>query len=253
MLLVVLGGCGDEPSGPSPAANQADIERFEVNRQPAVVITPAASTRKVVVYSHGAGETVENIFRDQAKAQIFKTLLQAGYALAANDAHGDNWGNTASERDYLALIDALRRRGLRDVYVLALSMGGFNGLQLLGRVPVKAWAGIFPACDLDSVYDRGLYPRDIRAAHGLDDAEPATAATRGRSPVAVNPPPGLPMRFWASPGDRIIPKRPNTDACAALARRRGARVEVTTTQGDHGDPTNFDATGILRLFESAEP
>ena len=75
MLLVVLGGCGDEPSGPSPAANQADIERFEVNRQPAVVITPAASTRKVVVYSHGAGETVENIFRDQAKAQIFKTLL----------------------------------------------------------------------------------------------------------------------------------------------------------------------------------
>lgn len=253
VLLVVLGGCGGEPSGPPPGGSQIGLERFEVNRQPAVLITPAASTRKVVVYVHGAGETVENIFRDQAKEQIFKTLLQAGYALAASDAHGDSWGNTASERDYLALISALRKRGLRDVYVLALSMGGFNGLQLLGHVPIKAWAGIFPACDLDSVYDLGLYARDIRTAHGLDAGEPAEVATRGRSPVAVNPPPGLPMRFWASPGDRVIPKRRNTDACAALARRRGARVEVTTTQGDHGDPSNFDAAGILRLFDSAQP
>ncbi|MDP8907951.1 MAG: lysophospholipase, partial [Chloroflexota bacterium] len=181
VLLVVLGGCGGEPSGPSPGGSQVGLERFEVNRQPAVLITPAASTRKVVVYVHGAGETVENIFRDQAKEQIFKTLLQAGYALAANDAHGDSWGNTASERDYLALINALRKRGLRDVYVLALSMGGFNGLQLLGRVPIKAWAGIFPACDLDSVYDLGLYARDIRTAHGLDERG---AQPRRREPAA---------------------------------------------------------------------
>lgn len=130
-------------------------------------------------------------------------------------------------------------------------MGGFDGLALLGRAPVKAWAGIFPACDLRSVYDLGLYPRQIRAAYDRTGHRLGDAIAR-RSPVDFDPPDGLPMRFWASPDDRVIPKRENADACAALARRRGARVEVTTTTGDHGDPSNYDADGVLRLFESAE-
>lgn len=252
-LLAVLAGCGggtDEPR-PQDGAATADIERFEVNGQAAVLIAPVARTEKVVVYTHGAGETVENIFRDPAKEEIFRALLNAGYALATTDARGDNWGNPASERDYRSLVGRLRERGLRSIYVLALSMGGFNGLQLLDHVPVRAWAGIFPACDLGSVYDLGLYPEQIRAAYGLRRGEPAAAATRGRSPIPVTPRPGLPMRFWASPGDRVIPKRANTDACATLARRRGARVEVTTTRGDHGDPSNYDAGAIVRLYEAA--
>jgi len=134
--------------------------------------------------------------------------------------------------------------------VLALSMGGFDGLALLGRVPVKAWAGIFPACDLRSVYDLGLYPGQIRVAYDRTGRRLGDAIAR-RSPIAFDPPDGLPMRFWASPDDRVIPKRENTDACAALARDDGAKVQVTTTEGDHGDPSNYDAAGVLRLFESA--
>lgn len=252
LALVVLAGCGGA-SKPRPPADrlQGAIERFTVNEQPTVLITPEPRTARVVVYAHGSGENVENIFRDPAKQEIFRTLLQAGYALAASDAHGDNWGSPASERDTLDLVAALRRRGLRAVYVLALSMGGFNGLQLLDAVPIKAWAGIFPACDLASVYAVGLYPGQIRSAYGVRRGGSVRVALRGRSPVAVDPPPGLPMRFWASPDDRVIPKRANTDACAALARRAGADVEVTTTSGDHGDASNYDAAGIVRLFESA--
>lgn len=216
-----------------------------------MLITPQHATTKVVIYMHGSGENAESIFRDPAKQEIFRTLLRAGYALAADDAHGDNWGNPASERDALNLVAAVLRRGFRDVYVIALSMGGFNGFQLLGAVPIKAWAGIFPACDLASVYAVGLYPGQIRSAYGVRSGGSARAALRDRSPVAVDPPPGLPMRFWASPDDRVIPKRANTDACAALARRAGADVEVTATRGDHGDASNYDAAGILRLFDSA--
>ena len=219
--------------------------------QPAVLIAPTEQTQKVVVYTHGSGERVENIFRDPKKEPVFNTLLNAGYAVATTDAHGDNWGNAASERDQLALVRELRERGLRDVYVLALSMGGFNGLALLDDVPVKAWAGIFPACDLRSVYDLGLYPGQIRTAYDRTGPRLGDAMAR-RSPVGFDPPDGLPMRFWASPGDRVIPKRENTDRCAALADERGARVEVTTTTGDHGDPSNYDAAGVLRLFESAD-
>lgn len=236
---------------PSPGRADAKIERLTVRGQPAVLIAPTEKTQKVVVYTHGSGERVENIFRDPKKEPVFNALLGAGYAIATTDAHGDNWGNAASERDQLALVRELRERGLGDVYVLALSMGGFNGLALLDDVPVKAWAGIFPACDLRSVYDLGLYAGQIRAAYDRTGARLADAMAR-RSPVDFDPADGLPMRFWASPGDRVIPKAENTDRCAALARERGARVEVTTTTGDHGDPSNYDAGAVLRLFESAD-
>ena len=93
---------------------------------------------------HGAGERIDNAFRDPAKQEIFRTLLDGGYALAMTDAHGDNWGNPASVQDQLALVAALRERGLRDVYVLALSMGGLNGLQLLGRRPGQGVGGHLP-------------------------------------------------------------------------------------------------------------
>jgi pimeloyl-ACP methyl ester carboxylesterase len=246
-LLLAVAGCG---SAPEDHSKDERIESFDVRRQPAVVQKPGPPTHKVVVYVHGAGERITNAFRDPAKHDIFRALLDGGYALAMTDARGDNWGSPASVQDQLALVAALRERGLRDVYVLALSMGGLDGLQLLGRVPVKAWAGIFPACDLGSVWDVGLYRSQIRAAYGLAATASPRAALRGRSPVSIDPPDGLPMRFWASPEDRVIPARPNTEACAAIARRRGARVEVTTTRGDHGDASNYDAAGVLRLFDS---
>lgn len=247
LALLLAAGCGGAPKPQPPQHLQGAIERFTVDGQPAVLLTPEPRTPKVVVYTHGSGETVETIFRDPAKRQIFRTLLSNGYALAATDAHGDNWGSPASERDQLGLVSELRRRGFTDLYVIALSMGGFNGLQLLDEVPVKAWAGIFPACDLASVISVGIYPGQIRAAY---DTSARDAALR-RSPIAVDPPAGLPMRFWASPEDRVIPKARNTDVCAELARRHGANVEVTTTSGDHGDPSNYDAEGILKLFDSA--
>ena len=255
VLLVAGAGCGgeqqDAPAPTPPDDVQADIARFQVRGQAAALITPRQRTSKVVVYMHGAGERIDTAFRDVAKDGTFKMLLDAGYALAATDAHGDNWGNPASVQDQLALVAELRTRDLPDVYVLALSMGGLDGFQVLGRVAVKAWAGIFPACHLASVWDVGLYRGQIRAAYGLSARASPRGALRGRSPVSIDPPAGLPMRFWASPDDRVIPTRPNTAACAAIARRRGARVEVTTTRGDHGHISNYDPAGVLKLFESA--
>jgi dipeptidyl aminopeptidase/acylaminoacyl peptidase len=248
-LMLGVAGCGDKPAADHSQDDR--IERFDAGRQPAVLLSAGPAARKVVVYMHGAGETIQNAFRDPAKEKLFRTLVEAGYALAMTDAHGANWGSPASVRDQLALVEALRSRGLVDVYVLALSMGGLDGLQVLDRVAVKAWAGIFPACDLASVWDVGIYRGQIRAAYRLSARASPRAVLRERSPVTIDPADGLPMRFWASPGDRVIPKRENTDACAALARRRGATVEVTTTRGDHGDPSNYDPAGVLRLFDGA--
>jgi len=218
-----------------------------VGGQKVVVVGPESPTRKVVIYVHGAGETAATSFGNQQMAPIFRELLNAGYAVAADDAHGDRWGDPTSYFDYDRLVAELERRGLSEVYVIARSMGAFNGLQLLKTVRVKAWAGIVPACNLRSIYDLGRFAPSIRAVYGPKLAE----ALRAGSPVQIDYRRGLPMRFWASPDDTVVPKALNTDLCAREARARGANVTVTTTGGDHGDNSNYDPEGILRLFGSA--
>lgn len=216
-----------------------------VRGQKVVLVGPQTATRKVVIYAHGSGETAADAFGSPQLSPIFRVLLQAGYAVAANDAHGDSWGNSTSYGDYAAMVSVLEDLGLTDFYVLARSMGAFNGLQLLTDVPVKAWAGIVPACNLASVYER--FGDAIRRAHGAKLAE----ALRLGSPIKAEYGRGLPMRFWASPGDRVVPKAQNTDLCARDARARGAKVTVTTTGGDHADNSNYDPAGVLKLFDSA--
>ena len=218
-----------------------------VSGQKVVVVGPKSPTRKVAIYVHGAGETAAKSFGNQQMAPIFSTLLAHGYAVAADDAHGDQWGNPTSYGDYAHLVETLNKRGLSEIYVIARSMGGFNGLQLLQTVHVKAWAGIVPACNLRSIYDLERFAPSIRAAYGPKLAD----ALRAGSPVHIDYRRGLPMRFWASPDDTVVPKELNTDVCAREARDRGARVTVTTTGGDHGDPSDYDPAAVLRLFDSA--
>lgn len=218
-----------------------------IQGQAAVLVGPKTATRKVVIYTHGAGETAATAFGNQQMATIFRTLLEAGYAVAADDAHGDRWGDPTSYGDYARLVEKLQDLGLTDIYVIARSMGAFNGLQLLQTVRVKAWAGIVPACNLKSIYDLGRFAPSIRAAYGPKLGE----ALRAGSPVRIDYRRGLPMRFWSSPGDSVVPKALNTDLCARDARKRGAKVTVTTTGGDHGDNSNYDPAGVLELFESA--
>lgn len=218
-----------------------------IGGQAVVIVGPKTATRKVVVYTHGSGETAASSFGNQQMAPVFRVLQENGYAVAADDAHGDRWGDPTSYGDYARLVEKLQDLGLTEIYVIARSMGAFNGLQLLQTVRVKAWAGIVAACNLRSIYDLGRFAASIRKAYGSKLA----GALRAGSPVRIDYRNGLPMRFWASPADTVVPKKRNTDVCARDARDHGANVTVTTTGGDHGDNSNYDPAGILLLFDSA--
>lgn len=245
VAVAVVASRRDDP--PLETKGAASFERFAVRGQPIVLARPRTITRKIVIYVHGATETAENAYHRAGNTTLLSALLRGGFAVVTDHAHGDNWGNPASDSDYAALVPVLRRRGLTDVYVVAASMGGLNALQLLSHVRVKAWAGIFPVCDLSSVYARGRFTAAIRAAY----ADHASAALRSLSPVRPDWQRGLAMRFWASPADTYVPKAANTDVCADAARAHGAHVTVTTTTGEHGDLSNFDAAGVLHLFDGA--
>jgi hypothetical protein len=124
-------------------------------------------------------------------------------------------------------------------------MGGLDGLRRIDRVPIVAWAGIFPLTDLASI---------------IPTSRPGIEATLGSrfpfywrtlSPEHVVFPKGLPMIFWSSYGDKVVPRIYNTDVTARDARCDGARVTVVTTIGNHGDPSNFQPARLVQFFEHA--
>jgi pimeloyl-ACP methyl ester carboxylesterase len=224
--------------------------------QPDVLITAPHPTNKIVVYVHGAGETAATSLTDPEKKPTFKLLLAHGYSIVASNAHGlENWGDPASVQDYLNLIKWLRHRGLTRLYVIAQSMGGMDGTELLNHVRPVAWAGIYPACNLHSIYVRpgemvkgigtiGPFAGAIDSAYGTH----VKAALRAESPVQFHGVRGMPMIFWSSPHDEVVPKVSNTDVCAAEARHEGAKVTVVSTTGNHGDKSNFDPARLLSVF-----
>jgi len=208
-----------------------------------VIARPKQPTDRVVIYVHGAGEDAASTLTVTARAATITALVDAGYAVAGSDAHGNNWGAPASVKDYLALARRLGAEGLTRVYVLAQSMGGLAGLKLLAAIRPVAWAGIFPVCNLRSLYG-GQYVHEIRAAYGPG----LIAALTADSPIVPVGVRGLRMIFWASPADKVVSKVENTDRCAASARAGGARVQVVTTRGDHGDPSNYQPARLVAFF-----
>jgi hypothetical protein len=252
-LVVVL---VSRPGGrrPRPVAPGREVKLR--TRGQALLVGADHPTNRVVIYVHGAGETASTALSDPLKAGIYRALLTHGFSIATDTAEGENWGNIFSIRDYLALARTLRRRGLTRVYILAQSMGGLDAIGLLPYLHPVAWAGIYPACNLRSMYNRPtavingattplIFPQEIREAYGAD----LTHALDSESPLTVpSDVRGIRMMFWASPQDTVVPMSENTDLCAAQARRRGARVTVVTTTGNHGDPSNFQPAQLLSAF-----
>jgi pimeloyl-ACP methyl ester carboxylesterase len=218
------------------------VEHLRIAGQRATLEVPARRTDRVVLYVHGAGETIDTVAADAHKAPIRARLLRDGYAFAATDAHGDNWGSLASIRDYLALVRHLRSQGFTRVYVLAQSMGGLDALQLIDRLHPVAWAALEPVCNLPGVMGDAVIASEVRSTYG-------TALPARLSPVRPSGVRGLRMLFVASPQDVRVPMAANTNVCARYARSRGARVRVVSVHGNHGDFSHFAPNRVVSFFE----
>jgi hypothetical protein len=262
-LSLLLAGCeagGTAASDPAPEASLQSagtpaaapgISEFLVGGQRAVLWTPRHSNGRLVTYVHGYGGTARSIVDGPSEylTRLVSGLVAAGYTVVSSDAHGDAWGSEDSVADYRRLIaDARDRTGTTAVYVLTESMGGLAGAELVSEDPpegLRAYAGIFPVCDLVSVYPR--YQQQIEAVY----RERTTEAVVDRSPVPLRT--DVPVLMWASPTDTVVPKSVNADTCAAEAQAAGSRARVVSTVGDHGDASNYDLAALLVFFESAAP
>ncbi|HEU4974124.1 MAG TPA: hypothetical protein VFT50_03480 [Baekduia sp.] len=243
-LGLLLPGASTAAASPI-TRHAASVVEEQIGGQRAVVATPRTPTDKVVVVAHGAGRDAVTMMADIPT--IAGALLAHGYTVVTSDAHGNNWGSPAGRRDYAAVAQEMRRRGLDRVYVLARSMGGLATLAAMRQIHPLAWAGIYPACNLRSL---SRFREGISRAYGV----PWRRLERARrlSPIRPQGVAGMPMIFWASSHDTVVRKAANTDRCAAAARRAGAHVTVVTTRGDHGDPSNVDPPRLTAFFDAAD-
>jgi pimeloyl-ACP methyl ester carboxylesterase len=201
--------------------------------------------RALVVYHHGAGELAESLLRDPLKSEIVRAILSQGWMLASADAHGDNWGNAASTKDYAELSDAIAaHRRVSSTLVLSQSMGGLSGLEYVATHPnVKGWAGIYPACSIEAMRASPQWTAEVESAHSNDDAA-------SLDPISVEPGrySGLRMRFYASHQDTAVIRRTNSDAFAARVKGQAIECEVVDCTGEHGDPSHFRTDDLISFF-----
>lgn len=239
-----------------PAASDVHREEVASSRtstvvraggQPARIVTPAVPNGRLVIYVHSYGETQDAIVGRTAKAPLVTALVAAGYTVAASGSGGNAWGNPTALRSQRALYDAVPAASKSGgVYLWGQSMGGSASLLAVDVLPdVRAWVGIYPACNVGAVRRAG------RFAESIDAAYPDRTLLASRSPALPRHLAGLPMLFWASPDDTVVATADNTTLCARDAKAAGADVRVITTVGDHGDASNFDAAELLAFFDGA--
>ena len=260
LLLAGCGGPVGDPAGsppatrtPSAAAAPSPLpalgpgtHEVPVAGEDALVRLPERPNGRVVVYAHGLDARATALLNDEAFGELADGLVAAGYAVAASDAGGDAWGDAASVDAHAALAAAVTDMvGATDVYLVAESMGGLAGAQLVTgrRIPgLRAYAGISPLCDLGSVHEE--YEESIEAAYGQAVDEAVAALSPVRLDAAV------PVQFWASEDDTTVDRTENADVCAAQVVADGGSAVVVPAEGEHGDPSTYDLPALLAFFES---
>lgn len=215
----------------------------------------SANPTPVVIHTHGSGETETGLISDSRKFACRDALINAGYILAASNARGNNWGNQASVDDYAALEKYLRTNyNVKGVALWGQSMGGLDALSVItqGKIAVVGALLTYPVCSLANLYGLGTYTSAINTAYGITGTGIATYSnkTYGMDPALkpANAFKDMPMRFYASSGDTVVPKSANTDVMRSIVASTRTEAEIIVCTGEHGDASHFQASDYLAFF-----
>jgi hypothetical protein len=250
LFALLLIGCGasshgDGSTGSASAARPQPVPSgySSVDGTPVLVLRPDKPTDRLVLYLHGSGEQASVLEEEQLKPTV-DAFLRKGFAVAASNGGDEyNWGVPSSVRDSAALA---RRLGYKHVYILAQSMGGVAGIKLIDLLHPVAWAGIFPVCNA-----RSVWRASAEDAAAIERAWGPGPPPKDISPVKAKDVGNLPVIMFSSPEDTNVPKSENADVCAAWMTKGGAKVTVVSTEGEHGDPSNFQPGRLSSFFARA--
>jgi poly(3-hydroxybutyrate) depolymerase len=251
VLAVGLLGCG-AAGGASSLTTVNGKKVLEsgysnVNGTPVLLLRPPQKTNRLVLYVHGSGAQADFLEEEQLGPTV-EELLRNGFAVAASNGGGAgdlgefNWGSPRSVEDSVKLAEAT---GYKHIYILAQSMGGIGGIELIDKLHPVAWAGIFPVCNLASIWNHEEAP-EIEAVWG--PGEPPKSV----SPATAKDVKNLPVLMFASPEDTTVPIEQNARTCQRWMNKRGAHAKLVETVGEHGDPSNFQPSRLTQFFLRAK-
>jgi hypothetical protein len=211
-----------------------------------LVLPPAYNANvpcPLILWFHGDGATVTEIISEPS---FYGPAYAAGYAILDCNAQGSNWGNPASQQDYVdAYTWAKTHASLGDLYFAGGSMGGLNMFLALvngkGLPTPKAVYSLYSVCNRQAALNSGTWAGEFAAAYSGISAD-------GCDP-ALYPPssfPDIPCVFVRLAADTTVPTAQNTDVMLdLLADKR--QVKIIPCRGTHGDPSTV--TGDIMAYE----
>lgn len=208
-----------------------------------------------IIYNHGFGQTISSITANPPQSAFVLSLATAGFVVIASEYRNLTcWGNRDCADD-IANLQMLWHSQLNlwpQPFVIGESMGGIVTWNAISHGALKPLAavGIYPVCNLADMYTKDVFRPTIQTAYGFTSPSGYLSATRGFDPI-LDPPStfvDIPIQIWASRSDRIVVRSRNEDPFAKAINAAGGSVTIHTSQGDHGDPSNFDAHAVIAFF-----
>ena len=245
----------------NPGAEYRILHQNDANGVSTWAILPPSYNAQIpnpwIIYDHGLGQSIASIATSPPQAPFVQSLAAAGYVVIASQYRNlACWGNMECAED-IANLQALWHSRLNlepQPFVIGESMGGIVTWNAVshGTLNPRAVVGIYPVCNLAAVYTEHAFVPTIEAAYGFDSAAGYAAATRGFDPMLTSPSAfvDFPIQIWASYSDHSVLRWQNTDAFARTINAAGGRVIIHSSQGNHGDPSNFDAPAVISFFSS---
>lgn len=177
---------------------------------------PPRSFDTAVIYCHQLGGT-EQVATSYWSYPFIHAAVQEGWAAGASRAHGDNWGNDASQADIVNLYTLLAAftPAINNVILVGASMGALDAAlvhanDLLPAGKVKGIYIVDGVLDLDWAYAQAGFTSSINAAYSVASY---AAIPAGHDPIDLSAATltDVRWRFLASTADTTVAKANNTD------------------------------------------
>lgn len=213
-----------------------------------------------IIYDHGFGQTIDSITAHPPQNGFVQSLAAAGFVVVATEYRNlACWGNWECAEDIanLQILWHSRLKLTPQPFVIGESMGGIVTWNAISHGTLKPLAvvGIYPVCNLDAMYAEKLFRPTIQSAYGFASPSAYAAATSGFNPILTAPSTfsNIPIQIWASYSDRVVLRSKNADPFALAITAAGGNITIHSSQGNHGDPRNFDPPAVIAFFSSFQP
>jgi pimeloyl-ACP methyl ester carboxylesterase len=219
-----------------------------------VLLLPRGPAKGLVVFSHGYGDSQDQILTFSALSPLRNALEEAGFAIAASNAHGNNYANPGSIEDQVQLIHDAENRlpGVARVDLVAFSMGGLDALMLASEHRVSGLQAVVllsPVCD-QIAYLSSYFGGAIRAAfgHAKGSAPPVIARSdpERQDPESFS---GSRYWFWMSPDDTTVPPA-QTASMVRILKSAGVDVRFSPLSGNHGNLSKLSPAAVVSWLEA---